>query len=99
MKIMRANYDKPFRCPAQSGPAFKGIDEMICRAGSLAVAYSRHSDDWKRLYKPHWVVLRCPECNTAVIPFVLRWLDPAWLLWKVQWHARKVLRMWQDWGY
>lgn len=78
MKIMLTNSDKPWRCPAWSGSLMKnGPDSSICDGGSTAVYYSDHSSDWKYLYKPHWVVIKCPTCGTYILPHKLSRLAPS----------------------
>ena len=81
MAVMRANYDKPWRCPAWSGPALRGPrkNAPACDGGSLAQTLTGERL-WQ--YRSH----RCPLCGTLVLPSILVWVDfeswKAGILWR-----------------
>ena len=74
VKIRRSNYDKPWRCPDWSGPAWKSRDGS-CPGGMLP---------WQEHRLPEWRFFRCADCGTVVLPNVLKWLDPSWLRFVVE---------------
>lgn len=96
MRVMRRNYDKPHRCPGWSGPAFKwkhirGVDEFACaylgpRGEPDAKGRAANGPDPWNSYG----LVRCPGCNTWVLPYWMRWLDVSYLVWKIR-------RRFKDW--
>lgn len=100
MKIMRANYDKPHRCPMWSGPAFKGSDGE-CASGSFAKEF--YIERYWYNKDPYWRFHKCRTCGTVVLPVYLQNLDPSWWKHKIKWKWRDFtyeLRLrWEDWKY
>ena len=91
MRISRANYDKPHRCPGWSGPAGKASPDISrCDGGSLAREYAADSEAWKRLYKPHYTMYRCTGCGLRVLPFALRKLEPSY--WFDKLRAQRIIQ-------
>jgi hypothetical protein len=88
-KVMRSNYDKAWRCPDWSGPAFRG-GKGDCPGGS----FGRR---WSWTDHPEWRLMRCTKCGTYVLPNVLKWLDPSWILYQIRWSIRdwKYVRQWR----
>ena len=85
MKIMRSNYDKPWRCPGWSGPAFRSRDRG-CPSGSGAQMFLRYGR------AAPWKFWRCPECGTLVLPAGWCWFDPTYIVWRIR-------RAIEDWRY
>lgn len=85
MRVMRSNYDKPWRCPNWSGPALKAGDGP-CPSGSGARMFSLYGRSAK------WRFWLCRECGTLVLPAILRLLDPSWWAYCINWKIG-------DWRY
>lgn len=81
VRVMRANYDKPWRCPDWSGPALRASGGP-CPGGSTAAQWGSARD--------HWKTFRCPECGLLILPFALRKADPTYWLAKLRWRAGMV---------
>lgn len=80
--IVRKNYDKPNRCPAWSGA---GMHTQYPWERNLPHCESGNSgyylDGIVRGYgRADWAIHRCAECGVHTWPYVLRWLDPLYLL-------------------
>lgn len=73
MRLMRANYDKPHRCPGWSGPGWGGIKNDVCE-GTTSIRDRYDGPFWQ------WKLRRHDECGTVTLPYVLRWLE-----WETYW--------------
>lgn len=68
MRVMRANYDKPHRCPTWSGPALVWSNtDAQCESGSIQMGYEKRFWSFK--------VNRCGKCGVYVLPVILHWFD------------------------
>lgn len=70
IRILRANYDKPHRCPAWSGPGWAGCKKDTCGVtytGSIRGFYDHRF--WQFRVNRH-------ECGAIVLPVALKWLEP-----------------------
>lgn len=94
MKLSRADYNKPWRCPGWSGQ-----HPAKCAGGSLAAFYSADGYKWKNLYKPHWTVYQCPKCGIYILPFILRYIEPGELLSMLKWKIRDLKWKILEWRY
>lgn len=74
----RPCYDKYHRCPRWAGPGLRYAKVQRCPGGSIGGA-----NGWTERRFPKWRVNRCDRCNVRVLPYNVRWIDPAW--WKVEW--------------
>lgn len=86
MSLSRLNYDKMHRCPTWSGGGWTYARDVAgkCDASFASFMYAR----------PHWRwrFIRCPKCQVTCLPYVTRWLDPAWLRWRLSRHYRAIYR-------
>jgi hypothetical protein len=79
MRISRPCYDKRWRCPGWAGGGMKYAKVERCDGGSL-------------ISKDGGPLRRCPKCGVFVLPSVIRWIDPTWLVWWIPYRIR-------DWNY
>jgi hypothetical protein len=70
LRIRRACYDKPHRCPGWAGGGFRYANTAVCDSGSIPYSDSKFD---------HWLVKRCATCGTVRLPIVTRWLDPSFV--------------------
>lgn len=87
MRVMRRNYDKPWRCPGWSGPAFKwkhisGVNEFKCGYLGPRRLVECRSRNGPQAWNSYGLV-HCPGCKTWVLPYWARWLDVSYLAWKI----------------
>lgn len=76
MRVSRPCYDKMHRCPGWAGGGMKFAKVTRCRDGRI-VGYTGAGRMWK------WRFLRCNKCDVAVLPYVTRYVDPAWIGYKL----------------
>jgi hypothetical protein len=92
VKLSRANYDKAHRCPSWSGAAFKyprGARRLTCDGGSVyAAPYPGRLPEGvlagRYLYAHPFRFGHCTRCDITVLPLATRWLDPAYLWFKLE---------------
>jgi hypothetical protein len=77
--ISRPCYNKFHRCPGGSGGGIHSARVEQCDGGYLGAHYD--APHWK------WRVTRCPKCDVLVLPYMIRYLDPAYLL---KWELTRV---------
>lgn len=92
MRISRSNYDKPFRCPIETGPALKAPPAKDICPGSRAAGGRWKPDVYERGSRD-WSIDKTVCCNTWVLPFNLRYLEP----YVYYSHARWRVQLW--WRY
>lgn len=88
--ISRPNYDKPHRCPAWSGPAFKDTDVYTCEGGSIRIPGLTGSEAYPGETTTRFG--RCTTCPIITLPYATRWVDPSWLTWRASWVYRTRVR-------
>lgn len=76
MYLSRCCYDKPWRCPGWAGGGMHYAAVQRCDGGQLDI-YA----DPSMKKSAHWRFGRCSRCDVRALPFVTRWVDPAWLAW------------------
>lgn len=81
MRISRPCYDKYRRCPGWAGPGFKYAKVEHCDNGFITF---RDSPRWK------WLIHRCPKCQIIVLPYYIRWADPTWYRFVVDWEISRL---------
>lgn len=89
MRIARSNYDKPFRCPIETGPALKAPTEKgwrICPGAE--VTGGRWKPDVYDRGSRNWSIDKTVCCNTWVLPFNLRYLEPTWHYYHWKWRIQ-----------
>jgi hypothetical protein len=85
VRISRACYDKPRRCPGWAGGGLHYAKVDRCDDGYLR--------GWDEPGRARWPT-RCPKCKVWVLPYATRWMDPSWwVLWVVPDRYRAV----RDW--
>lgn len=88
-QISRPNYDKRHRCPGWSGGGWVSARYDQCDNGYIKIDYD--SRWWP------WRFHRCTRCTVLVLPDVVRWLDPTWLLWWISSRlVRELIQWWED---
>jgi hypothetical protein len=75
LRIRRACYDKPHRCPGWAGGGFKYAKTKVCENGYIPYSDSKFD---------RWSFKRCTTCGTVRLPIVGRWVDPTWLAYWVK---------------
>lgn len=90
MPIMRPNYDKYHRCPAATGPGMSALpDTPTCDGGVLPDTVY-----YRRFYQ--FRTNRCPKCDTVVLPYAVRYIDPTnW--WSAAQMKARTFGYWVDW--
>lgn len=75
MRFSRPCYDKFHRCPGWNGGGIHSAKITRCEGGYLGLHYEKRA--WR------WRFTSCPVCGVIVLPYMVRWLDPAyWWRWK-----------------
>src|ERR1700744_1005366 len=97
MKLRRLNYDKVHRCPGWDGPAFKGPRKGDdCPSGSFAGVggfYYREDCSERSKWERELRFIKCEKCGIVCLPYITRWLDYTYLLWKVR---KKIINAWYE---
>lgn len=70
-RFSRPCYDKFHRCPGWAGGGMRHAKRSRCDGGSLARVI-----DFTRRWK--WRLHTCPLCGVIVLPYMVRYVDPAW---------------------
>ena len=88
MNISRSNYDKPFRCPVDTGPALKGPKGRYDCYGTARDGGLRWEQKVYDRGNRGWSIDKTRCCGTWVLPFNLRYLEPSWHWWRWTWRLR-----------
>lgn len=86
VNISRSNYDKPFRCPVDTGPALnwpKDWYDCYGRAPDGGLRWEQKVYDRKT--GRDWSIDKTRCCGTWVLPFNLRYLEPSWHYHRIKW--------------
>jgi len=75
MRVSRPCYDKYHRCPGWAGGGLKYAKADRCPGHGYVRTYGETR--MRRLWK--WRFHRCDKCGVIVLPYMTRWLDPAWI--------------------
>jgi hypothetical protein len=97
VRFSRPCYDKYHRCPGWAGGGWKYAKESRCDGGYITWTYYDVEHE-RRIPRPWylWRFNRCPKCRVIVLPYMSRWLDPTWLMWKLErWKDRLADLRWE----
>lgn len=86
MRISRPCYDKFQRCPGWAGGGMKHAKKYRCENGSMAPfggVYYKADGTLRGKRWRLWRFNKCPKCGVIVLPYMIRWIDPGYLLWKI----------------
>lgn len=84
-RISRPCYDKAHRCPGWAGGGFRTASKTLCDGGRIHV---RKNGEDLHPGNARLRLGRCNTCSVIVLPYAIRWLDPAWLKWRAWWKFR-----------
>lgn len=84
MRVSRPCYNKFHRCPGWSGGGIHSAKVYRCQGGYVTWPTGK-----LRLFK----IARCNKCDVVVLPFNIRYVDPAYL---IKW---EIPHMWRDFKY
>ena len=77
IRISRPCYDKAHRCPGWAGAGMRYARARRCDNGRIPRAAPGRERWWP------WLPHRCDTCRIVVLPSHVRWVDPAWLKYRV----------------
>lgn len=89
IRISRPCYDKWWRCPGWAGGGMRYAKVDRCDGGSLV---TREAWPVRRKWRFH----RCSTCKVIVLPSVIRWVDPTWLVNHVPYVVRNRIYNWRN---
>jgi hypothetical protein len=76
-RISRPCYNKSHRCPGWAGGGIHRAKVDRCPSGGYINAYGERA--WK------WRFHTCQICDVLVLPYMVRWIDPAYIWhWKIK---------------
>jgi hypothetical protein len=75
MRLSRPCYDKYHNCPGWTGGGMYHAKRHRCDNGKIHTTR-------KKLWR--WRFHSCDTCNVVVLPYVTRWLDPSWFMWRIR---------------
>ena len=87
-RVSRPCYDKFHRCPGWAGGGMRFARVETCRDGYVRLY---DEDGMLPLWKWRLAVCDNPDCTVLVLPYLVRWVDPAWLKYVIK---DEVLRGW-----
>ena len=78
MNISRSNYDKPFRCPVDTGPALRGPKDWDDCYGTAPDGGQRWEQEVYDRGNRDWTIDKTRCCGTWVLPANFCYLEPVW---------------------
>jgi len=92
VRLSRPCYDKMHRCPGWAGGGLRSAKVDHCDDGRLVGG--REGTLYEGMF---WRLRfnRCDTCDVLVLPYVVRYVDPRWLIWQLRW-GRTNIDCWLD---
>lgn len=85
--ISRPCYDKFHRCPGWAGGGTRYAKRQRCKGGTIGLR-PFYGDPYRgRLWA--WKLNRCRTCGVVVLPYMIRYVDPRYL---ICWELKRRLR-------